>query len=394
MNEIKQHRNFVMINNNKLYKIFLHSHYPNIKTQKLDLEASLIKDITDFYNISIILYDNNNLKIIDNNIIDVNTDALNGYNLRDVFVSNDGPDLELMSTVTNVNDDMNCIKYIINFDYHVPNAIDPLYDATVDDDINEIKLNDNLYNCPDKIIKDVLIFMDECENISADPQIDFTDGIKCYTQFGTEMTISPKKLNENNIDGKNIRNIWTLPYNLMLYTNTMNEEDEGDYYVNFSEDFDLELDDYSIGDHSLGNEEYDDEYVQFVQLYDGTIYLCDFFGKQFVLDKLGVFNKGITIIELHDRPNYSVLLVDKMNIYEYNINKGIKLLMKNMNIDWFGSYKINKLQFEQSMVFTYNDDIKKLYELLIICNKFTEFKRITKYVVIKIMTIVYNDMFI
>jgi len=373
----KQHRKFLMVNNNVLYRIYFHSHYEKISTNKIKMNTNNIKDINDFYNIAIILYNDNNLKIIDDEIINVDTTAINEYKLKNIFISHDNPDLNILSTIYDTNDIFDAIKYTINIIYD-PANYDPLNKnskslctATIDDNIEKIKLNDNIYNYTNKD--------------AATPIINIvSNGIQYMMQLeqlDNVLFISDQRLQKNGINIKNIYKIWSISHNLILYDNEIFEEEEDDYYTKFSKDFDLDYDDYDIGDNSLGNEEYDNEdFLQFIQFDDGTILMC--------------FNLGITIIELYDRPNFTILLVDKMNIYEYNINKGLKLLMRNMNINWFGSCKLNKIIFNKIMFFTYNDNIKKICVDLLMCTKFTQFEKITKYIIIDIIKYIFNDIFL
>ena len=206
--------------------------------------------------------------------------------------------------------------------------------------------------------------------------------------------ISKEKFKRNNIDINDIYKIWEIPYILALDNDEIYEGDHDDNFTKFSQEFDLEHDDYDIGNNSLGNEEeYYNEYRQFVQLADGTILMCDFFHSDIILENIGIFNIGTIVIELYDRPNFSVLLVDKMNIYEYNENAGLKLLMNNMNIDWFYSYKLTKLKFKKELFFTYNDDIKLLCYYMLLCTKYTLYKKITKYIMFDILKYAFNNFF-
>lgn len=169
MDQKKQHRKFLIMNDNTLYRIYFHSHYNKIKLDYIELDINKIIDITDFYNVAIILHNNNNLTIIDDTIITVDTSLLSDYDLKNVFICSDRPDIDLISFVNNKDDTFNCIMYTIELDnfQEIPYVA---YTGKIGEDIEKFTIDENTYNCKNKeiLIDNVWNSIDLLSNIKKD----------------------------------------------------------------------------------------------------------------------------------------------------------------------------------------------------------------------------------
>ena len=383
--------NYFMVNNNELLDMTMSVRYNKITYKKHNIDTHTIKDIqvlNDFGETKkILLLLNNGMKLVDKDIINVNTDPLKNYNINNIKFEDTYDLIKIKSQIGTTNDKFisYCMKLFCVSTWDHDQII---YNATILDNVCTLNYND----------------MIEQKSIKQNRIKYYDNKIKriCYD---IKTVVFASEFQKYGINIKDIKKIWIMD-NIAEGLCVIDDENSVEHYQ-----FNYELYEkrYMIISDDLvreGTKSKDTDYMEkwmtydarigeFVLLNDGTIYWCNFMKKDFVLDKVGKFNVGTKIFPLCDYPNYTILLVDKMNIHKYNVHRGLTKILTDINLSWFDSKKFDKIKFTKEMFFSCGDKMKQLFNYLLLCLKWSQYsKKIPKYLLINIFEFIYCDIFL
>ena len=358
-NYVKCHGKFIVVNNNKFYHLLLHSHYKTINFKPIRLKVSNLKCITTINwsneKCALLLFDNNKLKLVQDTITNINTDNLSEFTLKDIHMEYNEILRQLKITSVVDSDSENQFK-IIRYNLHLTVVHDiywkkfincsiknnSIFLKTFDNctirnkllsnnkvilnlnneiswsieyhDLQDMVINNKTFMCEDNYYKNQISIATITDNeiIYRYQTMDF---LKCQM-----INISKERLHKCDININEIKNVWIMRYT-PEYLGGQFEEDIDEYHIPYDEDdepyehINNVKNKYQIDDLSKDYKNFTMHYVQFIQLTNGYIYYCDFLKDNIVVDKLGIFNLDTKIFQLYYEPNYTVLLVDKMNVY-------------------------------------------------------------------------------
>jgi hypothetical protein len=160
-------------------------------------------------------------------------------------------------------------------------------------------------------------------------------------------------------------------------------------------------------------------YIQFIQMNSGTIYVCDLQLENPILNVIDGFNidTGIEIItekkyiavcgaigwegakqerkELKKILTFDYLIISKVFIYKYTLNNGtLVLLQSGLNLTMFNSFILQKIKFNKNIVTFCDVQVQQLIKQLILCNKYTPYKRTPIYLLFEIIKYAHPTLFI